>query len=483
MMPLAINWTGIMPLLGAAVVGVMLGALLARIGLRRMKLAHRDMDRELGRAQAATEHLHERLDDARDHLHAREQELRSLSSRHQQLQQQYVELQTVHNEKMAHFSDMQRALDQAHGQMKLEFQNLANHILDEKSRVFSSASQTALDALLRPFREQVEGFQKRVNQIHDETLRGNASLGTEIRRVADLGMQISAEASGLTAALRGDKKTLGNWGELQLERTLQLAGLVKDEHYAVQPRYQDGQNQRRHPDFVIHLPDNKHIVIDSKVSLVDYERAVLAENEDDQKQARDAHVRAVRQHVDDLAGKDYSNLAGMESPSFVLMYMPVEAAYIEVLRHTHELYDYAYRRNVVLVSPTTVLPVLKTVANVWMVVRSNEQAHQLSERAGEIYNQVALMAERLKRLGGTLGTASGHYNDVVTAVAGQQGLFGKVSRFGELSSRANRVLPELDPLNADFDNARLIADGPDTLPDQNMGQQQGNMGRQQGTVE
>ena len=465
MPPLEFNGYIAALLLGAMALGAILSGIWRHISLRKLHMAYRDMDRELGRTQASAEHLREQLDDTADHLHAKERDMRSVSVQLQQLQQQYVELQTIHKEKQAHFHEMQQSLDQARAQMKLEFQNLANRILDEKGKVFSASSQSALDALLRPFREQIDGFQKRVNQVHDEALRGNVALGTEIKRVADMGMQISMEASDLASALRGDKKTMGSWGEIQLERTLQLAGLVKDEHYAAQPLYKNGQDQRRHPDFVIHLPDSKHIVIDSKVSLIDYERAVLAETDGERTAALDAHARAVRQHVDDLAAKDYSNLAGMNSPSFVLMYMPIEAAYIEALRHSHEIYDYAYRKNVILVSHTTLIPVLKTVANIWMVVRSNEQAHQLSERAGEIYNQVVIMAERLKRLGATLGTASVHYNDTVTAVAGQQGLFGKVSRFGELSSKANRTLPSLEPSSADFHVERLSGDVPDETSD------------------
>lgn len=460
MPPLTPDWPSAVVVLLAAGVGAVGGALWVRMGMRRLQAAYRAVDRELGRTQASAEHLRERLDEAHDNLHVKESDLSRTSAQLAQLQSKYVELQTLHHEKQLHFQEMQAALDQSRAQMKIEFQNLANRILDEKGKVFSSNSQTALDALLRPFREQIEGFQKRVNHIHDEALRGNAALGAEIKRVADMGMQISMEASDLAAALRGDKKTMGNWGEIQLERTLQLAGLVKGEHYVAQPHYRDTQDQRRYPDFVIQLPDGKHIVIDSKVSLLDYERAVLAETDDERQKALDAHARAVRQHVDDLAAKDYSSLVGMRSPNFVLMYMPIEAAYIEALRHSHDLYDYAYRKNVILVSHTTLIPVLKTVSNVWLIVRSNEQAHQLSERAGDIYNQVAIMAERLKRLGVTLGTASGHYNDMVTAVAGQQGLFGKVERFGELSARANRSLPSLEPLTADFHHERLTWDVP-----------------------
>ncbi|HLR78736.1 MAG TPA: DNA recombination protein RmuC [Burkholderiaceae bacterium] len=457
---LAPDWTAVALLLGAAALGALVCGLWMRSGLRRVRTAWHDTDRELGRAQALAEQLRERLDEALDGLHGREAELRELSTQLRELQVRHVRLQTLHNERQEHFQEMQAALEQARHQMKLEFQTLAGRILDEQGRTFSANSQTALDAMLRPFREQIDAFQKRVNQIHDEAVRGTASLGTEIRRVADMSTRISAEAGDLAAALRGDNKVLGNWGEVQLERTLELAGLVRGDHYVAQPPYRDDQDRRRHPDFVVHLPDDKHMVLDSKVSLLDYERAVTADTDDERDRAMQAHVRAVRRHVDDLAGKDYGNLAGISAPGFVLMYMPVEAAYIEALRHSPDLYEYAWRKNVVLVSHTTLLPVLKTVANVWMMVRSNEQAHELGERAADVYNQVALMAERLKRLGATLGTASGHYNDVVTAVAGQQGLYGKVARFAELSSRANKVLPALSPRDADFHVERLVQTPP-----------------------
>lgn len=448
--------------------GVLLGVAISSIWLRRQlrALQHENISlhRDITRSQASKEHLRERLDDAQDHVHALEARLQQHAEHLQDSEKRYVELQAVHTEKLAHFQQMQASLDESRAQLKLEFQNLANRILDEKGKALAVSSQSSLDAMLRPFREQIDAFQKRVNQIHDEALRGNVSLATEIKRVADMGMQIGHEASTLATALRGEKKTAGNWGEVQLERTLQQVGLMRGEHYEAQPSYKDRQQQRRQPDFVVYLPDNKHIVIDSKVSLVDYDRAVSADTPEQAHDALQAHVRAVRHHIDDLAAKDYSNLTGLHSPSFVLMYMPIEPAFIEALKHDATLYDYGWRKNVILVSPTTLTPVLKTVANIWLIVRSNEQAHQLSEHAGEIYNQVAVMAERLKRLGGTLSTVGRHYNDTVKALSGQQGVIGKVSRFAELSSKANKTLPTLDELNVDFDHELLVVSS-DDLPD------------------
>jgi DNA recombination protein RmuC len=413
------------------------------------------LDRQLARSESTTQNLQERLAEAREQLARRDAERQALASNVAQLDRELVELQAIHAEKLASFQEMKAGFEQSRAQLKVEFQNLANQILEEKGRNLAQSSQTSLEATLKPLRDQIDRFQNRINQVHDETVRGNASLGAEIKRVMEMGMRIGDEASSLATALKGQKKTTGNWGELLLERTLELAGLIKGDHFEAQPRFRDALGNARQPDFVIKLPDGKHMVIDSKVSLVDYDRAVAAEDESQAQAALDAHVRAVRNHIDDLSRKDYSNLAGMRSPSFVLMFMPVEPAYIEALRHSRELFNYGYQRNVILVSHTTLMPILKTVANLWMVARSNEQAHELSVRAGEIYNQVVLVAERLKRLGDTLETVSRQYNSTVTAVAGQQGLYGKTVRFGELSARANKSMPAIEPLNVDFQGERL----------------------------
>jgi len=310
--------------------------------------------------------------------------------------------------------------------------------------------QTSLTTLLQPLRQQIEAFEQRINQVHDQNQRGQAQLSSEIRRVLEAGLRMHDQAQLLSRALKGDKKLAGSWGEAQLEQTLQLAGLVRGDHYQVQANLKDGEGARRMPDVLIRLPDGKHMVIDSKVSLIDYDRAMAAHDQAERLACLDAHVKAVRAHIDDLARKDYSNLIGVRSPGFVLMFLPIEAAWIAALQHDRNLFDEGYRRNVVLVSHTTLLPVLKTVANVWMLAQGNAQAQEISHCAGDIYNQVAMVAERLQRLGQTLQTASKHYNHTVTALAGQQGLYGKVERFGQLSPRANRRLPEIQPVQPGF---------------------------------
>ncbi len=219
--------------------------------------------------------------------------------------------------------------------------------------------------------------------------------------------------------------------------------------------YRDGEGKRKLPDFIIKLPDNKNLIIDSKVSLIDYDRAIGATTDEERVDALNAHAQAVRNHIDDLASKDYANLPGIGSPDFVLMFMPIEPAYIEAMKHNKGLFNYGYQKGVVMVSHTTLMPILRTVANLWMVEHSNQEAKEISSRAGDIYNQVCLVADRLHKLGNTLKAANNHYNDTVTGLAGKQGLHGKVERFQLLSTRANKDMAVLEPIHDDIENGRL----------------------------
>lgn len=448
---------------GVLLAGLLLGLLLSALYFRGLLAAARqqawqdrhELDLKLAGVESEARSLRERLDEARDQVNDKERELFALQARFSDLDRQFTRLQAEHDEKQASFITLQQSFEQSRSQLKTEFQNLANQILEEKGKTFSQTSQSSLDALLKPFRDQISAFQQRINQVHDVSVQGQATLGAEIKQVLEIGLRMSAEAQSLAQALKGDKKTTGTWGEIQLEKTLELAGLVKSDHFDAQPRFRDADGQYRQPDFVIKLPDEKHMVIDSKVSLVDFDRALSADTDAERDTALEAHVRAVRNHIDDLSRKDYSNLIGMRSPSFVLMFMPIESAYIEALKFKKDLFNYGYQRNVVMVSHTTLMPILKTVANLWMVARSNAQAHEISARAGEIYNQVVVVAENLKKLGDTLGAANNHYNRAVTSLAGRQGLYGKVSRFNELSSKANKTMPAIEPLHTDIETEKL----------------------------
>jgi DNA recombination protein RmuC len=369
-----------------------------------------------------------------------------ISLQHKQLQLEKE--RELAAQKIAQFEESRK-------QLKVEFENLANRVLEDKARAFDKNSRNSLEALLKPFREQVDGFQKRINDVHSESIKGNAMLEGEIRKVLEVGLRIGSDAQNLTDALKGDSQKRGSWGETQLEKTLQLSGLIEQHHYDRQTSFVDAEGRRKQTDFVIKLPDDKHIVIDSKVSLVAYDRAVSAENDDQLEAALKEHIRAVKRHIDDLQSKDYSNLIGIRSPSFVLMFMPIEPAYIEALKYEKDLFSYGYERNIVMVSHTTLMPILRTVANLWSMERSTREARELGNKAGDIYNQVCAVAERLARLGSSLQAANNHFNLTVKSLTGRQGLSGKVDRFADMSSKVTKSMPEIENLHSDLETESL----------------------------
>ena len=372
-------------------------------------------------------------------------------------------------ERGTHHESQMKWVEESRAALRTELEVIGQKLLASSGKALEATNQKSLDSILKPLAEKIDSFQSRVNQVHSDMVRNSASLSEQIKHLECVGVSMSGEAQNLTRALKGDKKLVGNWGEAQLEKTLELAGLRRGEHYDAQVSIKDERGDRHLPDFVIRLPEGKNLVIDSKVSLVDYERAVTAETDAERSAALEAHGKAVKQHIDSLSAKDYANLPGMQSPDFVLMFMPVEPAYIEVMREQRELFNHGYQKNVVLVSHTTLMPILRTVANLWMIERSNREAREISERAGDIYNTVCLLGDRLLSLGASLSTATNKYNDAVKAVQGKQGLAGKVARFQTLSKRANKTFPEaLSPIDPEIEVMRIdeLHDGKQTpLPD------------------
>ncbi len=391
------------------------------------------------------------------HQIAKVGELASYQQRFQQLSEDYRALESRYEAAQSHFAQEREQFSSTKAALTHEFENLAQRIFEQQGQQFSQHNQTQLNQLLQPFREQVSNFQQRVNEVHDAATRGQAGLQAELRKVMELGISMSQEAHNLTKALKGDAQQRGAWGEAQLRRTLEMSGLIESVHFSVQDSFKDDQQRDKRTDFLIRLPDAKHIILDSKVSLVAYDRWVAAESQSNEAQQAelDAHCLAVRRHIQDLAAKDYTQLIGVKSPSFVLLFMPIEPAYIAALKAQPGLFDEGYNQGVVLVSHTTLLPILRTIANLWTLAQSQNEAQALGEKAGEIYQQVSVIADRLTKLGTSLSAASNHYNSTVTALAGNQGLYGKVARFNQLSTKVQKTLPSLETKHIDFDTERL----------------------------
>lgn len=403
---------------------------------------------ELSAAQARMTGLQRDLDELKS------ERLQLLEKLEQQTTEAAV-LATEREQQEANIRDQKEFLKNSSESLNQQFENLANKVFEQKGKQFAETNQTTLGGILKPLQEQIAGFQSRVNEVHDASTKSHTSLQQAIDGVRDLGLKIGQDASNLTTALKGDSQQRGAWGEAQLQRTLEISGLIEGDHYTMQDSFSDSVGKVKRTDFLVRLPEDRQLIIDSKVTLNAYERTIAAETPEHYERAMSEHVLAVRKHIDDLASKDYTNLTGMKSPSYVLMFMPMESAYIEALKHNKELFQYGFSKQVVLVSHTTLIPILRTVANLWMLERSNAEAKEISDMAADIYNKVAGVAEGLRSLGGSLTTVGNHYNKAVVALAGKQGLFGKVEKFQKISTKISKGLPELEPRDFELETSRL----------------------------
>ncbi len=340
-------------------------------------------------------------------------------------------------------SEKLELLEKNRDSLKQEFENLANRIFDQKSERFSQQSKTSLDSLLNPFRDQLQDFRKRVEDVYTTETRDRQALRSEIKSLQDLNRQITEEAANLTKALKGDKKVQGNWGELILERVLERSGLRKGIEYETQGSYRDNDNQLLRPDVIVHLPDQRNLVVDSKVSLVAYQQWVNAEDDEAREQALKQHVEAVRNHIRTLSEKDYSQLNGLHSPDFVLLFMPIEPAFVAAFQQDDNLFAEAFERKIIVVTPTTLLATLRTIENIWRYERQSQNARRIADRAGAVYDKLRVFVEAMERLGSQLHTAQGTYDNAMnTLTRGRGNLISQANRFVELGVRVKKELPK-----------------------------------------
>lgn len=339
--------------------------------------------------------------------------------------------------------------------LKQEFENLANKIFEQKSERFSQQTRTSLDTLLNPFRDQLQDFRKRVEDVYTTETRDRQALRSEIKSLQDLNRQITEEASNLTRALKGDKKIQGNWGELILERVLEKSGLRKGVEYDTQGSYRDGDNQLYRPDVIVHLPDSRNLVIDSKVSLLAYQRwATEEEDSEARDEALKQHVEAVRNHIRTLSEKDYSQLHGLHSPDFVLLFMPIEPAFVAAFQQDENLFAEAFERKIIVVTPTTLLATLRTIENIWRYERQSQNARRIAERASAVYDKLRVFVESMERLGSQLHTAQGTYDTAMnTLTRGRGNLISQANRFVELGVRVKKELPKAIMDQAEVDDS------------------------------
>ncbi len=381
------------------------------------------------------------LNNNKEVLRGVQQTLELKTSELQNSLQEYAGLQATLEAKQESFSQQKQILEDAEKRLNSQFENLANKIFTAKQKDFSKQSNQSIDAVLKPFQSQLESFRKRVDEVHTERTREQASLKTQLENLHDLNQQITAEASQLTQALKGDKKMQGDWGEIQVEMILDRSGLIKGAEYEREANFKDDDKQNLRPDFIIKLPENKHLIIDSKVSLVDFNRYVAATDEDERKAALKSHVQAVENHIKNLSSKSYPSIKGMNSPDMVLMFMPIEPAFLTAFQHKPELYNSAFEKRIVVVTTSTLLATLKTVSGIWSIERQNKSARQLAELAGRVYDKLRIVTEKVGKLEQQLGTAQKTCDEVQRSLSGHGSLTTTIGKFQALGVRVKKELP------------------------------------------
>jgi len=333
-------------------------------------------------------------------------------------------------------------LEDAKTKLGNEFKVLANQIFEEKGKAFSEQNRSSLDEVLKPMREQLGDFRKRVDEIHTDDTKERASLREHLSQLKDLNQQMSADALNLTQALKGESKTQGNWGEMILERILESSGLREGEEYAREQSFAGEDGKRLRPDVVIYMPGDKQVIIDAKVSLTDYERAVSATDEAERKTALTAHLRSLKSHIQGLSGKRYDHLPNVHCPDYVLMFMPIEGAYLMAIEADASIFESAFEQRVAVVTPSTLYATLKLIEQLWRYERQSENVIKLIDRASKLHDKMVDFVKSFEEVGSRLDQAQKAYGTAMDRIkAGRGNVISQIATLSTLAGKTKKELP------------------------------------------
>jgi len=352
-------------------------------------------------------------------------------------------LQADYNNLQNKLSEQKEEIGQLQKKFTIEFENLANKIFDEKTNKFSEQSKSNLAEILNPLKEKISDFEKKVDETSKESIRGNASLREQLQMLKDMNLQITQEAKNLTQALKGGTKTQGSWGEFILENILQKSGLVKGREYKIQEVIYSEEGRRFQPDVIVSLPENKSVIIDSKVSLIAYEKCISAEDDIERQLSLKEHIASIRNHIRNLSSKNYQSLYQLESLDFVLMFMPIEPAFALAVQNDAELFNDAFDKNIVIVSPSTLLATLRTVASIWRQENQNRNALEIARQSGALYDKFQALITDLIDLGKRITTMQRGYEEAMKKLyTGKGNLVTSVERIKRLGANTTKSLPQ-----------------------------------------
>ena len=397
------------------------------------------MQNQLGELTQKANQLRELQQDYRDQL----DEYKILQSSFSDLRARYdaqsasmAEVQKSHDEKLA-------LMEAAEQRLQTQFENLANKIFETKSENFSKQSKTGLESILTPLKEQIETFKRQISDQYVKEGQERASLKTEILGLKELNQRITEEANALTMALKGDNKKQGNWGEVVLERILKESGLREGHEFDTQVSLRSDEGKLQQPDIVVHLPNDKDVIIDSKVSLAAYERFFNTDDEDQRRQHLKEHVASLRGHIKGLGAKDYQELKGLKTLDYVLMFIPVEPAFLLAIEEDPDLVTLALNHNIMLVSPTNLLVALRTINNIWQYEYQNQNAQKIAQHAAKLYDKFTGFVGDMEKIGKSLDTTQKHYEGAFNKLSqGRGNLVRQIEQFRTLGVQPSKSLPD-----------------------------------------
>jgi len=387
-------------------------------------------------AEERSRMLEQQNNDIRQQMKEKEALINDLNS---QLSRKTTENEGL-NEKL---SSLKKDIEKLQDNFRNEFKNLANDILEEKTKKFTEQNRTKLDEILKPLSEKIRDFEKKVDDTYDKESKQRFSLEKEIKNLAELNQQISKEANNLTHALKGQTKTQGNWGEVILESILEKSGLVRDREYIVQASYTNADGKRLQPDVIIAYPGDRSLVVDSKVSLLAYERFSSAETKEEQDKALKEHLLSIRSHIAELSSKNYQDLYQLKGLDFVILFMPVEPAYLVAMQAEPDLWSYAYERRVLLISPTNLIAVLRMVSNLWRVEYQNKNAIEIARQSADLLDKFVGFLEDLEDVGRKLDQTRQSYDASINKLStGKGNLIRRAEKIKELGAKPVKEIPK-----------------------------------------
>jgi DNA recombination protein RmuC len=426
------------------------------------------VNRRLGRREMELVALQERLQGKEEELSALQGELRligqqttGLNADNTHLREQAVRLQSELSGERQKFEEKLSLLEDAREQMTLQFKQLASDILEDKSKRFTRSNEENIAQILKPLQEKIQHFEKRVEETYMKEAKERFSLAKEIKNLQELNARISEDAINLTNALKGDNKAQGTWGEMILESILERSGLVKGREYEVQVSLKSSDGGRSQPDVIVHMPESKDMVIDAKVSLKAYEAFCSEDDADRKSELLKQHIQSIRNHVKLLAAKDYQHLSSLNSLDFILLFMPVEAAFSVAAQQDTELFINAFEKNIIIVGPSTLLTTLRTVQNLWRMAQQNQNALEIANRAGALYDKFVGFVEDLNDVGGKIEAAQRSYDRAHNKLqSGRGNLISRTENLKKLGAKATKQHNKEILQSADLETQQEALPGP-----------------------